>query len=122
MSHIVEIKTQVRDAAAVQAACRRLELSPPVHGTTKLFSASVTGLAVQLPGWRYPVVCQLAAGEIQYDNYNGRWGAVQELDKFLQAYTVEKTKIEVRRQGLSVSEQTLADGSIKLTVQVGGAA
>ena len=30
MSHIVEIKTQVRDAAAVQAACRRLGLSPPV--------------------------------------------------------------------------------------------
>jgi len=33
----------------------------------------------------------------------------------------EQTKIEARRKGYSVSEQSLADGSIKLTVQVGGA-
>jgi len=32
----------------------------------------------------------------------------------------EQTKIEARRKGHSVSEQSLADGSIKLTVQVGG--
>ena len=122
MSHIVEIKTQVRDAAAVQAACRRLGLSPPVQGTTRLFNASVTGLAVQLPGWRYPVVCQLAAGDVKYDNYNGHWGAAQELDKFLQAYAVEKAKIEARLKGHSVTEQALADGSIKLTIQVAGGA
>lgn len=122
MSHIVEIKTQVCDAAAVQAACRRLGLSPPVHGNFKLFTASVTGLAVQLPGWRYPIVCRLAAGEIRYDSYNGRWGAAQELEKFLQAYAVEKAKLEARRQGHSVTEQTLTDGSIKLTIQVAGGA
>jgi hypothetical protein len=39
----------------------------------------------------------------------------------LQAYAVEKTKIEARRKGHAVTEQQLADGSIKLTVQVGGA-
>lgn len=35
---------------------------------------------------------------------------------------VEKAKIEARKKGHSVTEQSLADGSIKLTVQVGGAA
>ena len=35
---------------------------------------------------------------------------------------VEKTRLEARKQGYDVLEQSLADGSIKLTVQVGGAA
>ena len=55
MSHIVEIKTEVRDAAAAaRVACQRLKLEPPTHGTAKLFSGSATGLIVKLPGWRYP--------------------------------------------------------------------
>lgn len=32
MSHVVQIKTQVRDAAAVRAGCDRLNLDPPVAG------------------------------------------------------------------------------------------
>ena len=35
---------------------------------------------------------------------------------------VEKASLEARRQGYCVTEQALADGSIKLTVEVGGAA
>ncbi len=38
MSHIVTIKTEVRDAAAVRAACRRLGLSEPVQGNARLFT------------------------------------------------------------------------------------
>lgn len=34
----------------------------------------------------------------------------------------EKAKLEARKQGHTVREQPLSDGSIKLTVQVGGAA
>ena len=49
MSHIVTIKTEVRDANAVRAACRRLSLAEPVQGKTKLFSGEAEGLAVQLP-------------------------------------------------------------------------
>ena len=43
------------------------------------------------------------------------------LDKFLQAYAVERAKAEARRHGHQVVEQQLPNGSIKLTVQVGGA-
>ena len=121
MSHTVEIKTEVRDPTAVAAACRRLQLPPPVAGVTRLFAESVSGLAVQLPGWRYPVVCQPLSGDIKYDNYQGRWGNARELEKFLQAYAVEKALLEARKQGHSVHEQALADGSIKLTIQVAGA-
>lgn len=122
MSHIVTIKTKVRDAAAVRAACQRRRLPPPVEGTHRLFTNHATGLGVQLPDWRYPVVCQLDTGEVRYDNYNGCWGEQRHLDAFLQGYAVEKAKIEARRQGYACSEQQLNDGSIKLTVNVGGAA
>ena len=122
MSHIVKIKTQIRDAAAVRAGCNRLRLPPPVQGTHRLFSGEVTGLGVQLPDWKYPLVCELSTGELKYDIYGGRWGKQQHLDSFLQSYAVEKSKIEARRKGHSVTEAQLSDGSVKLTINVGGAA
>ena len=122
MSHIVTIEALVKDAAAVRAACQRLALPEPVQGKTELFSGEVEGLAVKLPGWRFPVVADLGTGQIKFDNYKGKWGAQEHLDRFLQAYAVEKVKIESRRKGHLVSESTLADGSVKLTVQVNGGA
>jgi len=121
LSHIVTIQTEVRDAAAVEAACQRLSLRPPAMGTAQLFSGAAQGLAVQLPGWLYPVVCDLAAGQLRFDNYGGRWGQQAELHHFLQAYAIEKTRLEARRHGHAVQEQPLADGSVRLTIQVGGA-
>jgi len=122
LSHIVEIKTEVRDPAAVQAACRRLGLPQPVHQTTRLFSGEVTGLVVHLPDWRYPIVCNTNSGTLHYDNFEGRWGEQAKLDQFLQAYAVEKARLEARKQGHTVTEQPLSDGSVKLTINVGGAA
>ena len=122
MSHIVEIKTEVRDPVAIKAACQRLTLPEPVFGETKLFSTSATGWAVELPKWRYPVVCDVNTARIAYDNYEGRWGDPKQLDRFLQGYAVEKAKLEARRKGHTVFEQPLNDGSIKLTIRVGGAA
>ncbi len=122
MSHIVTITAHVRDAAAVQAACRRLGLPAPEQGTVKLFSGEATGLAVQLPDWTYPVVAELSTGTLKYDNFHGRWGDQKELDRFMQAYAVERAKLEARRRGHSTTEQALPDGSIKLTIQVAGGA
>lgn len=122
MSHIVTIKTQIRDVAALAAACARLALPPPTEGAARLFASEAKGQMVRLPGWTYPAVIDTAAGTIAYDNYNGAWGKQCELDKLLQAYAVEKAKLEARRAGHSVTEQALADGSIKLTVAVGGVA
>lgn len=122
MSHIVSIRTQVRDATAVAAACHRLGLPPPQHRSVKLFSNTAEGFAVELPGWHYPVVCDVASGNLKFDNYGGAWGNSQELNRFLQAYATEKAKIEARKKGYSVTEQPLQDGSIKLTIQVAGGA
>ena len=104
MSHIVQITTQVRDAVAVQAACRRLGLSPAVQETVQLFSGTATGLTVRLPGWNYPAVFDLTSGQAHYDNYGGHWGEQKELDRFLQFYAAEKVALEARRRGHTVTE------------------
>ena len=118
MSHIVTIETEIRDPAALDCACRRLELKLPVHKAAQLFSGEVTGHCVELPGWRYPLVCDLKRGTLAYDTFEGRWGDREELDRLLQAYAVEKAALEARRAGHTVTETPLSDGSIKLTLNV----
>jgi hypothetical protein len=122
LSHVVQIETQIKDEQAVRAACTRLQLTAPEHKTARLFSTTVSGLCIELPGWQYPVVANLQTGQVQYDNYNGHWGEQSRLNQFLQAYAVEKAKIEARKKGHGVSETRLQDGSIRVTVRVGGAA
>jgi hypothetical protein len=122
VSHIVEIGAEVRDPAAVAAACRRLELPEPIEGTARLFEGEASGLLVKLSGWLYPVVVDVEAATLRYDNYGGMWGAPEHLDRFLQIYAVEKARIEAQKRGHSVVERPLEDGSILVTVGVGGGA
>ena len=119
MSHVVQVQTQVRDPRAMLAACGRLRLPPPVEREVQLFSQTTHGWAVELSGWRYPVVFDIASGETKFDNYEGRWGDRSRLDQFLQTYAVEKAKIEARKKGHTVTERSLTNGSIELTVHRG---
>jgi hypothetical protein len=121
MSHIVTVQTKVKDPGAIAAACRRLNLAVPLQGTAQLFSGDATGLLLHLPGWQYPVVIDIASGEAKFDNYEGNWGSQEHLDRFLQLYAVEMTKLEARKKGYAVTEQALGDGSIKLQILEGGA-
>ena len=117
MSHIVTIETELRDPAAIRAACRRMKLAEPVDGNHALFAGQqAAGIAVALPGWQFPIVADIATGQLRFDNYGGEWGDVKELDRFKQAYAIEKAKIEARRAGHSVRETPLADGSVRLTI------
>lgn len=120
MSHVVTLKAEIRDPVALRAACRRLGLAEPVHETVRLFSGEATGWAVRLVGWQYPVVANTETGQVSYDNFNGRWGSEEQLHRLLQGYAVEKTKLESRKKGYVVTESPLADGSIKLCIQVTG--
>src|SRR4051794_32178384 len=115
MSHIVSIQTKLTDPVAVTAACRRLNLPAPEQGTAQLYSGEVSGLIVRLPDWLYPAVVDTESGEIKYDNFSGAWGNPTELDKFIQRYAVEKTRIEAAKKGFAIAEQSLDNGAIKLT-------
>jgi hypothetical protein len=116
MSHIVTIRTQAKDPQAIAADCRRLGFPAAEHGTAKLYDGEATGLLVRLPGWLYPLVIDTATGEIRFDNYAGAWGEQRQLDRFKQAYAVEKARIEAAKKGHRVTEQPQPDGSIKLTI------
>jgi hypothetical protein len=104
------------------AACRRLGLAVPERGTAQLFAGPATGWVVRLPGWTYPAVFDTEAGSVAFDTFNGTWGSQDQLDRLLQAYACEKAKLEARRVGHAVTEQPLPDGSIRLTIAVGGGA
>ena len=119
MSHIVTIQTKVYDATAISAACRRMNLIEPNEGLVELFSSKVSGLIVRLPDWTYPIVVDLATGDVKFDNYQGAWGDQAHLDRFLQLYAVEKAKLEARMKGFAVSEDLLQDGSIRVQITGG---
>lgn len=115
MSHVVEIKTEIRDKEALRTACRRLNWPAPEARRVRFYQDEVEGEAVELPGWTYPVVFDLRGG-VRFDNYQGRWGDESVLRSLLQNYAVAKATLEARRVGHSVVGRKLDDGRIKLTV------
>jgi hypothetical protein len=119
MSHVVTVQTKIHDPAAVAAACQRLNLAAPRQGTARLYSGAAEGLLVQLPDWQYPIVIDTLSGVVRYDNFEGRWGNQEHLDRFLQLYAVECAKLEARKKGCQISEQALQDGSIKVQILEG---
>lgn len=86
-----QIQTVVRDAETLRAACRQLGLAEPVLGAFPLGSAVASGFAVRLPGWKYPVVFQLDAGHVQYEDPHGEQ---RELERLLDACAAEEANIE----------------------------
>ena len=58
----------------------------------------------------------LSTQDRQVGGVGYRVSPLEGLAKLLQVYAVEKTLIEARRKGYSVSEQPLHDGSIQLQI------
>lgn len=119
MSHTMNVQIELHDRAALEAACQRLGLTL-VEGKHKLYQTEEEGIAVHLPGWVYPVVVK-GDGTVAYDNFNGNWGRIEELNKLRAYYGLEKAKIEARKQGYSVYE-TFNDRTqeIELRIRIGG--
>jgi len=119
MSHTMNIQLELHDKDALFAACERLGLTM-TEGRHRLYQTEEEGIAVRLPGWKYPVVVK-EDGMIAYDNYNGRWGKEEELNKLKAFYGLEKAKIEARKRGYSVYETfNNRTQEIELRIQIGG--
>lgn len=136
MSHTVTVKLEMKDKEALQDAVSRMEGAKFVkarhtsgravfeqvnsleeaYGKHSIFSGQFDGVAIQLPGWHYPVVINTETGEAKYDNYNGRWGEQDGLDELAQTYALEKAKTEALLHGLTVAEEQLEDGEVRLTI------
>jgi hypothetical protein len=119
MSHTMNIQLELHDRDALEAACQRLGLTM-TEGRHKLYSTTEEGIAISLPGWKYPVVIK-EDGSVAYDNYNGNWGNIQELNKLKAFYGLEKAKAEARKKGYSVYESfNDRTQELELRIQVGG--
>lgn len=73
----------------------------------------MAGEAVEIPDWCYPAVFDMRGG-VRFDTYEGRWGDEAKLGRLLQAYAVNRTRIEAQRTGHSLRETALPGGRIKL--------
>jgi len=109
MSHVVVIKTAVKDAAAVRAACQRLGLPQPVQGTTDC-SPVPPRPRCAVAKWRIPS-CVTPTPANWSSTTSQATGATPRNSTVLQSYAVEKAKIELVA-GKYLHEQQLADGSI----------
>lgn len=117
MSHITTRKSAMKNQDAIKRACDRM---PGAKFLGRLSSRREgRGVGVQLPGWRNPVVIK-EDGTCSYDNYGGRWGANETLDKFQQGYGVEAAKLQAEAEGHQFEEQQLPNGDIKCVISLGG--
>jgi hypothetical protein len=115
MSHVATIALEFRDPAALAEAAAVCGLALAQDTVTFYDGTRVTGNAIQLPGWQYPVVVD-AAGRLHYDHYEGRWGDLAQLHRFRQAYAEAATARFARAAGYIITRTAQADGTVRLAL------
>ena len=116
MSHVAKVKTEFKDRAILKQVCERLGLkfTQGLH-QVKLYSDSVTcEFSVQLPGWRYPIA--IKDEEVAFDNYNGSWGHLSELEKLQDQYSRDVVMQQAMNIGMFCEEEVDEEGAITLTL------
>jgi hypothetical protein len=147
VSHIVTIQAELRDLAAIKAACKRLgwefvanketfEWYGRYVGDYPVFQQQLLDLgievtdygkcthAIKVPGARYEI--GLVAKGNKFVPLWDTWrpGGLQDvtnetgMNGFLAAYAVEKTKLEARRKGYQVKEHKADNGNVELEITV----
>ena len=115
MSHVATITLEFRDPAALADAAAACGLALAEDTVTFFDGTRVTGTALRLPGWQYPVVVD-AQGRLFYDHYEGRWGDLAHLHRFQQAYGEAATRRFAHAQGFRVTRTVQADGTVRLAL------
>lgn len=123
MSHWTTIKTQIRDAGALTAAARELGLTIIPNALARGWAGATkeSAYVIKLPGEFDIAVNRAADGTfaLDADFYDGSVAKIagEGFKRLIQLYGVHKATIEARRKGLSVTRQTMSNGSIKLAIQ-----
>lgn len=122
MSHTAkgtcQIKTGKSAEAIVRATAEKIGAQFLPWGKHRLYSTTETGFGISMPGWQYPVVINEEG--LAYDNYNGRWGKPELLTGLKNRLTAEHVKKLMKLQGHAPTESVAADGTIKITTEMGG--
>ena len=138
--HVSSIKLEVKSLEALKLACQRLGLefrenqktyawfgryagdSPLPEGFTQE-DLGRSDHAIRVPDAIYEIglVFRDGAWHLMWDSWQtgGLEAALgKDCNELRQAYGIEAAKLEAQRQGYSIYEQALEDGSVKLHVQV----
>lgn len=120
MSHTVTCKVEMKNEEALRNAIDFLQL-PTINngliGTHQLYGGNTArGIGIKLPEWKHPVVVDLETGNAKYDNFEGRWGKQLELDRLVQRYSIERTRLESAVLGFNAAEEVLENGDVKLVM------
>jgi hypothetical protein len=122
VSHFTTIQTQIRDAAALESACRELGVELIENGEARGYGSNRRkgDLVIKLKGPYDIAGTRNADGS--YELITDWWGKHVEREvgrgygKLLQLYGVCKAQAEARRKGYTTRRQSLKDGSIKITI------
>jgi len=117
MSHCTTIDVKMKDVNVIKKVCKKLNIPFSEKTTTRFYDGkAATGTEVKLNGWKYPININ-SSGEVIFDNYEGWWGDIKELNLFKQHYAVEKTKSIAIKNGYTFQEKQIGN-NIKLFVNV----
>lgn len=117
MSHVAQVDVKFTNVEAIKRACQRMGASFCGKAIVKYYDdTEIGGNVVQLAGWEYPITIK-PDGTLYYDNYEGQWGAIEQLNQFKQLYTIEAAKIAAENEGYVYTEETLPSGVLKLTIE-----
>jgi len=99
MSHIVTVKTELKNIDTIKKVCKNMGLKYHGKKNVKYYNTVKSGIAINLNGWKYPIAVQ-NDGSVYYDNYNGNWGQIHELNKFIDEYSLVETVNKIEQKHL----------------------
>ena len=111
MSHTMNIQALLTDGDAIRAACEQLGYEFLGHGTYDLYETTEEGIGIRMPGMNYAVVVK-TDGTVAFDDYDWQGVSGQTGSRFhesimwplIDAYGIEWSKAEARKQGLEAME------------------
>ncbi len=117
MSHTTTIELEIKSLTALATACRETATPYEQNTSVRLYDGTVIEdcFSFTPQGWHYPVAAK--DGKLRYDNYEGKWGKDEELNRVRQRYAVNVQKEAARSRGYRVREERLTDGRVKLVVE-----
>jgi hypothetical protein len=122
MSHFTDIETRIRDIPALRRACAELGFELLDDAEARGYSRNrVRGRHVVRLKGPYDIAVN-PGPDGGFALTADWWGGHVEREvgkgcgRLLQAYGVAKTRAEAVRRGYRVTQRTLADGAVKLTI------
>lgn len=113
MSHTTELEVDFNDHDSLRYAVTEVGGTFLGAISVNLFDGKqiAADAAFELPDWKYPVAVK--DGKLYFDNYNGRWGKNETLDKVRQGYARNVSVKTLKARGYRVTEH-VENGHIRL--------